>query len=71
MLRYPDAVASMRFVWIYLGIYFALVIGAFIALWQDGVFAYLSTLSILAGLIVAGGLGVLLAVVWVWRPRGA
>ena len=58
----------MRFLWVYLVLYFALVLGAFVALWQGGVFAYLSTLSILAGLTIACGLGVLLAVVWFWRP---
>lgn len=58
----------MRFLWIYLGIYFALVVGAVIALWQGGVFAYLSTLSILLGVGFGLGLGVLLALVWLWRP---
>ncbi len=58
----------MRFVTIYLGVYFALVVGAVIALWRGGVLAYLSPLSILVGLLVVVGLGVLLAVVWRWRP---
>ena len=58
----------MRFLGIYLGIYFALVIGALAALWRGGVLAYVSPLSILLGSIVVVGLGVLLAVVWRWRP---
>lgn len=58
----------MRFLSIYLGIYFALVIAACVVLWRGGVFAYLSPLSILLGLIVIVGVGVLLAVVWRWRP---
>ncbi len=61
----------MRFVWVYLAIYFALVAGAVIALWQGGVLAHLSALSILIPLVVAVGLGVLLAVVWLWRPSKA
>ncbi len=61
----------MRFITIYLAIYFALVIGASVALWRGGVFAYLSALSVILGLLVALGLGVLLAVVWAWRPRSA
>ncbi len=61
----------MRFISVYLVIYFAFVIGACIALWRGGVFAYLSTLSILLGLLVAIGLGVLLAIVWRWRPTNA
>jgi hypothetical protein len=58
----------MRFLTIYLGIYFALVIAACVALWRGGVFACLSPFSIVAGLIVVVGVGVLLAVVWRWRP---
>ncbi len=58
----------MRFRSIYLGIYFALVIAALVALWRGGVLAYLSPLSIVIGLVVAVGVGVLLAVVWRWRP---
>ncbi len=58
----------MRFLSIYLGIYFALVVAALIALWQGGVLAYLSPLSILLGFLTAIGIGVLLAIVWRWRP---
>ncbi len=58
----------MRFLSIYLGIYFTLVIAALVALWRGGVLAYLSPFSILLGLIVVVGVGVLLAVVWRWRP---
>jgi hypothetical protein len=59
----------MRFLWVYLSVYFAVVLGAFAALWIGGVFTFLSTLSILLGLIVACGLGALLALVWRWRPN--
>ncbi len=58
----------MRFLAIYLGIYFALVIAACVVLWRGGVFASLPAFSILLGLIVVVGLGVLLAIVWRWRP---
>ncbi len=61
----------MRFITVYLAIYFLLVLGACVALWRGGVFAYLSTPSILLGLLVAFGLGVALAIVWLWRPRSA
>ncbi len=61
----------MRFLWVYLSVYFALVLGAVVALWVGGVFTYLSSLSVLLGLIVACGLGALLAVVWIWRPSKA
>jgi hypothetical protein len=58
----------MRFLRLYLAVYFALIIGAMIALWWGGVLAHLSPLSILLGLTVAVGLGALLALVWTWRP---
>jgi hypothetical protein len=58
----------LPFLRIYLGIYFALVIGAIVALWRADVFAHLSSLSILVGSIVVISLGVLLALVWLWRP---
>ncbi len=58
----------MRFIWVYLAVYFALIVGAIVALWRGGVFPFLSPLSILLGLVVVVGMGVLLAVVWLWRP---
>ncbi len=59
----------MRAVALYLVIYFALVAGALIALWQGGVLVFLSTSWIVLGLLVAVGLGVLLALVTAWHPR--
>ncbi len=56
------------FLWVYLAIYFALVLGAVVALWIGGVLTHLSAITILVALLVAIGLGVLLAVVWQWRP---
>lgn len=59
----------MRFITVYLAVYFLLVVGACFALWRGGVLAFLSTWSVLLGLLVAFGLGALLALVWFWRPR--
>ncbi len=59
------------FLWVYLAVYFALVLGAVVALWIGGVLAHLSAITILLSLLVAIGLGVLLAVVWLWRPGRA
>lgn len=56
------------FLRVYLAIYFALVVGAVIALWIGGVLAHLSTIHILLTLLVVVGLGVLLALVWLWHP---
>jgi hypothetical protein len=52
----------MRFVNIYLIGYFILVIGAVLALWQAGVLARLSGTWIAIGLLIAVGLGIMLAV---------
>ena len=52
----------MRFVNIYLVGYFLLVIGALAALWYGGVLRQLSPMWILIGLVIAVGLGVMLAV---------
>ena len=52
----------MRFVNIYLIGYFLLVIGALAALWYGGVLRQLSATWILIGLVIAIGLGVMLAV---------
>ncbi len=58
----------MRLIVIYLGVYFALVVGAVVALWAGGVLAHLSPLVIVFCLVFAVALGVLLAALWRWRP---
>ena len=52
----------MRFVNIYLVGYFLLVIGALAALWYGGVLSQISPVWILIGLVIAVGLGIMLAV---------
>jgi hypothetical protein len=52
----------MRFVNIYLIGYFLLVIGALAALWYGGVLRHLSAGWVLIGLIIAVGLGIMLAI---------
>ena len=52
----------MRFVNIYLIGYFLLVIGAVAALWYGGVLSQISPIWILIGLVIAVGLGIMLAV---------
>jgi hypothetical protein len=52
----------MRFVNIYLVGYFLLLIGALAALWYGGVLQQISPIWILIGLVIAVGLGVMLAV---------
>jgi len=52
----------MRFVNIYLVGYFLLVIGAVLALWQAGVLNGVSPVWIAIGLLIAVGLGIMLAV---------
>ena len=52
----------MRFVNIYLIGYFLLVIGAVGALWYGGVLSQISPVWILIGLVIAVGLGIMLAV---------
>jgi hypothetical protein len=52
----------MRFVNIYLVGYFLLVIGALAALWYGGVLQQIAPTWILIGLVIAVGLGVMLAV---------
>jgi hypothetical protein len=52
----------MKFINIYLIGYFVLVIGAVLALWQAGILARLSTTWVVIGLIIALGLGIMLAV---------
>ena len=52
----------MRFVNIYLIGYFLLVIGALAALWYGGVLQQLSGTWVVIGLVIAFGLGIMLAV---------
>ncbi len=52
----------MRFIHLYLIGYVVLVIGAGLALWQAGVLAKISGVWIGIGLIIAVGLGIMLAV---------
>jgi hypothetical protein len=52
----------MRFVHLYLIGYFILVIGALAALWYGGVLRNLSATWIIIGLVIAVGLGVMLAI---------
>ena len=52
----------MRFIHVYLIGYFALILGAGLALWQAGVLARISTIWILIAALVVVGLGLILAV---------
>jgi hypothetical protein len=52
----------MRCVHIYLAGYFLLLIGARAALWYGGVLSHLSPIWITIGLVIAIGLGIMLAV---------
>lgn len=52
----------MRFIHLYLIGYFVLVIGGVLALWQAGVLARVSGNWIAIGLVIAVGLGIMLAV---------
>jgi len=52
----------MRFIHLYLVGYFVLVVGAVLALWQSGALARVSAIWIAIGLIIAIGLGIMLAV---------
>jgi len=52
----------MRFVHLYLIGYFILVIGALAALWYGGVLRHVSATWIAIGLVIAAGLGVMLAI---------
>ena len=52
----------MRFIHLYLIGYFVLVIGALMALWQAGAFRHVGAIWIVIGLIIAVGLGIMLAV---------
>jgi hypothetical protein len=52
----------MRFIHLYLIGYFVLVVGALLALWRAGALAHVSGTWIVIGLIIALGLGIMLAV---------
>lgn len=52
----------MRFVNVYLVGYFLLVIGALAALWYGGVLRQISATWIVIGLVIAFGLGIMLAI---------
>ena len=52
----------MRFVGVYLIGYFLLVLGALAALWYGGALRQISALWVLIGLIIAVGLGIMLAI---------
>jgi hypothetical protein len=52
----------MRFVHFYLIGYFLLVIGALWALWYGGVLQHVSPVWILISLVIAVGLGIMLAI---------
>jgi hypothetical protein len=52
----------MRYVHLYLVGYFILVIGALAALWYGGVLRQISATWVVIGLVIAAGLGVMLAI---------
>ena len=52
----------MRFVHVYLIGYFVLVVGAVLALWQSGALARVAGTWFVIGMIIALGLGIVLAV---------
>jgi hypothetical protein len=53
---------AMRYVHLYLVGYFLLVAGALAALWYGGVLQQIAAMWVLIGLIIAVGLGVMLAI---------
>jgi len=52
----------VRYVHLYLIGYFILVLGALAALWYGGVLQQLSATWIVIGLVIAAGLGIMLAI---------
>jgi hypothetical protein len=52
----------MRYVHLYLIGYFILVLGALAALWYGGVLQQLSATWIVIGVVIAAGLGIMLAI---------
>jgi hypothetical protein len=53
----------MRYIQIYLVGYFLLVLGALAALWYGGVLQQIPAIWIVIGVVIAAGLGIMLAVV--------
>jgi len=53
---------NMRFIHLYLIGYFVLLIGAIAALWYGGLLRHVSGTWIVIGLVIAVGLGIMLAV---------
>lgn len=58
----------MRLVTGYLIVYFAIIIGAVVALWSGRALAQIGAMRLTIALAVAVGLGVLLALASGWRP---
>lgn len=52
----------MRYVHLYLIGYFILIIGALAALWYGGVLRQVSATWVVIGIVIAAGLGVMLAI---------
>lgn len=52
----------MRFIHLFLIGYFILIVGALAALWYGGVLRHVSAMWIVIGLVIAIGLGIMLAV---------
>ena len=52
----------MRYVHLYLVGYFILIVGALAALWYGGVLRHISATWVVIGLVIAVGLGVMLAI---------
>ena len=52
----------MRYVHLYLIGYFILVLGARVALWYGGVLQQISATWIVIGVVIAAGLGIMLAI---------
>jgi hypothetical protein len=52
----------MRFVHVFLVGYFLLIAGAILALWYGGVLQQFSPVWILIGLVIAAGMGLMLAI---------
>ena len=52
----------MRFIHLYLIGYFVLIAGALLALWHAGILAHVGALWIAIGILIALGLGLILAV---------
>jgi hypothetical protein len=52
----------MKFIHLFLVGYFVLIIGVTLALWQTGVLSRVSPIWIVIGIIVAAGIGIMMAV---------